>query len=241
MDGAFQAQVDLPDVRIVTERRRAKPVAKDPKQDETRRAWARGMLDGMLSQLRPGDICLDCGAGAGDLTLDLAETGATVFAIESDPANFDILTGKTKAFVNVHRVKARILPAPNADGDRPVVALAGAGPAARPQRPMAKRALIRDPDMVDLLTVTRDLIAGRVPVSLPESAGMWRPGRLALMRLNLGGEVLRLVPALHAAGHLAPVGCTLIHAPRGAAAAYDTMREAMAPGYARRKVIFDWC
>jgi hypothetical protein len=42
-----------------------------------RHAHARGLLQGILSMLREGDVVNDCGANVGDVTAPLAATGAT--------------------------------------------------------------------------------------------------------------------------------------------------------------------
>ena len=45
----------------------------------------------------PDDIAVDCGANVGDVTQLLAETGATVHAIEPDPVAFNQLSDR---FIN---------------------------------------------------------------------------------------------------------------------------------------------
>lgn len=57
-----------------------------------RHAGAHGMMQGILSMLKPGDIVLDCGANVGDVTGPLAKTGAQVHAYEPDPFAFGRLT-----------------------------------------------------------------------------------------------------------------------------------------------------
>ena len=59
-----------------------------------RAAMARGLLQGILSMLKPGDLVLDCGANVGAVTGPLAETGATVHAFEPDPFAFEKLKKK---------------------------------------------------------------------------------------------------------------------------------------------------
>ncbi len=53
-----------------------------------RAAHAKGLLQGIVSMLKPGDIVLDCGANLGTVTRPLAETGAVVHAFEPDPYAF---------------------------------------------------------------------------------------------------------------------------------------------------------
>lgn len=55
---------------------------------DLRYARAEGMLAGVVSMLRPGDVVVDCGANRGDVTAQLAASGAKVHAFEPDPYNF---------------------------------------------------------------------------------------------------------------------------------------------------------
>lgn len=55
---------------------------------DLRYARAEGMLAGVVSMLRPGDVVVDCGANRGDVTAQLAASGALVHAFEPDPYNF---------------------------------------------------------------------------------------------------------------------------------------------------------
>ncbi len=63
--------------------------------------FARGLLQGILSMLKPGDVVLDCGANVGDVTVPLAETGATVHAFEPDPFAFEQVSSRVKGLDNV--------------------------------------------------------------------------------------------------------------------------------------------
>ena len=56
-----------------------------------RAANAKGLLQGIVSMLKPGDIVLDCGANLGVVTDPLAATGAMVHAFEPDPYAFEKL------------------------------------------------------------------------------------------------------------------------------------------------------
>jgi FkbM family methyltransferase len=69
---------------------------------ELRQARALGVLQGVTSFLRPGDVAVDCGANCGDVTAVLAETGATVHAFEPDPFNFEKLQDRFAGAANVH-------------------------------------------------------------------------------------------------------------------------------------------
>jgi FkbM family methyltransferase len=69
---------------------------------DLRHARAEGMLAGVVSMLRPGDVAVDCGANRGDVTALLAATGAEVHAFEPDPYNIEKLTLRFAGVANVH-------------------------------------------------------------------------------------------------------------------------------------------
>ncbi|WP_135450448.1 FkbM family methyltransferase [Tabrizicola caldifontis] len=69
---------------------------------DLRHARAEGLLSGILSMLRPGDVVVDCGANQGDVTAPLAATGAVVHAFEPDPYNLAKLRDRFAGADNVH-------------------------------------------------------------------------------------------------------------------------------------------
>jgi FkbM family methyltransferase len=69
---------------------------------DLRYARAEGMLAGVVSMLRPGDVAVDCGANRGDVTAQLAASGAEVHAFEPDPYNIEKLTERFAGVANVH-------------------------------------------------------------------------------------------------------------------------------------------
>ena len=50
-----------------------------------RKSHADGLLSGIVSMLKPGDVVCDCGANVGDVTAQLATSGAHVHAFDPDP------------------------------------------------------------------------------------------------------------------------------------------------------------
>ena len=64
------------------------------------------------ADVRPGELVLDLGAGAGRLTTPLAESGARVRAVELDPAWAARLRDRFAAAPNVEVVEADLLAAP---------------------------------------------------------------------------------------------------------------------------------
>lgn len=75
--------------------------AKRRAERNLRHAHAKGLMQGILSMLRPGDVVLDCGANIGDVTLPLAETGAHVHAFEPDPFAFQKISKRVAGRENV--------------------------------------------------------------------------------------------------------------------------------------------
>lgn len=69
---------------------------------DLRHARAEGLLQGVVSMLRPGDVAVDCGANRGDVTAVLAASGATVHAFEPDPYNLEKLRERFRDVANVH-------------------------------------------------------------------------------------------------------------------------------------------
>ena len=66
-----------------------------------RHAFAQGLMQGILSMLRPGDVVLDCGANVGAVTGPLATTGAEVHSYEPDPYAFGVLSSVYSKVPNV--------------------------------------------------------------------------------------------------------------------------------------------
>ena len=79
-------------------------------QRDLRHARAEGLLQGVVSMLRPGDVAVDCGANRGDVTALLAATGATVHAFEPDPYNLAKLTERFADVPNVQLHAAAVGP-----------------------------------------------------------------------------------------------------------------------------------
>jgi FkbM family methyltransferase len=69
---------------------------------DLRYARAEGMLQGVVSMLRPGDVAVDCGANRGDVTAALAASGAEVHAFEPDPYSLEKLRERFDGVANVH-------------------------------------------------------------------------------------------------------------------------------------------
>lgn len=66
--------------------------AKKAQEWDARESYAKGLMQGILSMLEPGDVVIDCGANLGAVSGPLADTGATVHAFEPDPYTFGRLS-----------------------------------------------------------------------------------------------------------------------------------------------------
>ena len=66
-----------------------------------RRKQADGFLRGLKALLGPNHVVIDCGANIGEITCQLAPTGAEIHSFEPDPYSFSRLEGNCSAFENV--------------------------------------------------------------------------------------------------------------------------------------------
>lgn len=202
---------------------------------DLRYARAEGMLQGVLSMLRPGDVVVDCGANQGDVTGPLAETGAVVHAFEPDPYNFAKLAERFSGVANVHLHAAavgahagtvRLMRAANWD--------------AHPDLASVKSTIVAgghniaddgiDVPLIDFPAFLRGLIAAH--------------GRVAFVKMDIEGAELDLLDAMHGQGLFDAIQLTLAETherkfkdlrPRFAA-----MREAIAASYPASRVNLDW-
>lgn len=83
-------------------------------QNRFREKAAKREFNRVLASLNPSDIAIDLGANVGEFTVQLAQSGAQVFAIEPDPHAFSILQKATQQFSNVTLINAA---ASNQDGE----------------------------------------------------------------------------------------------------------------------------
>ena len=59
--------------------------------------------------LSPQDICIDCGANIGEITLKLASKGSIVYAFEPNPYAYSVLCERTSSFENVKPINKGVL------------------------------------------------------------------------------------------------------------------------------------
>jgi FkbM family methyltransferase len=67
----------------------------------SRNVAVRALFEKAVADLKPGDICIDCGANVGTITRQLASTGATIHAFEPDPDAFAALRTNVGHLKNV--------------------------------------------------------------------------------------------------------------------------------------------
>ena len=68
---------------------------------DARESYAKGLMQGILSMLEPGDVVIDCGANLGAVSGPLADSGAIVHAFEPDPYTFGRLSEALQGRENV--------------------------------------------------------------------------------------------------------------------------------------------
>lgn len=157
-------------------------------QRDLRHARAEGLLQGVASMLRPGDVAVDCGANRGDVTALLAASGATVHAFEPDP-------------YNVAKLTERFAEAPNVQ-----VHAAAVGPVVGSIRLMRAANWEANPD---LASVKSTVVAGGhniaegdgIEVALVDFPAFLRGlvadhGRVAFVKMDIEGAELDLLTAM---------------------------------------------
>ncbi|MBW3565563.1 MAG: FkbM family methyltransferase [Acidobacteria bacterium] len=65
-----------------------------------------------VERLKPGDVAIDCGANVGKYTVEMARSGATVYAFEPNPAAYEALVAATREFPLVKTFHAAVTATP---------------------------------------------------------------------------------------------------------------------------------
>lgn len=203
---------------------------------DLRHARAEGLLAGVVSMLRPGDVVVDCGANRGDVTEALAGSGATVHAFEPDPYNVaqlqDRFAGVSNvtlhaAAVGVEAGTVRLMRAANWDDDPDLASVkstvvAGGHNIAEGQG--------IDVAVIDFPAFLRGLLDAH--------------GRIAFVKMDIEGAELDLLSAMLDARLFDDIQLTVAETherkfkdlrPRFAA-----LREAIAAAYPPARVNLDW-
>ena len=203
-----------------------------------RAAAAKGLLQGIVSMLRSGDVVIDCGANMGAVTGPLAATGAEVHAYEPDPYAFGKLRAAVGALPNVtlhnaavgvedgtvHLMRARNFEEnPKGASVRSTVVPGG--------RQISEAAGDSIPvPLVDLPRVIRDLAA--------------RHGEVAFLKLDIEGAELALLERMLACDLFALVRLTVAETHerkfRDLAPRFAALRRTISARYPVTRVNLDW-
>jgi FkbM family methyltransferase len=205
-------------------------------QSELRVVRASGLLEGIVSMLRPGDVVVDCGANRGDVTAALAASGATVHAFEPDPYNVGKLTERFSdaANVKVHAsavgVQAgtvRLMRAANWDAN-PELASVKSTVVAGGQNIAEADGF--DVPMIDFPAFLRALVQTH--------------GRVAFVKMDIEGAELDLLDAMLSARLFDDVQLTVAetheHKFRDLRPRFAALREAIGAAFPRTRVNLDW-
>lgn len=207
-------------------------------QRNLRHAHAKGLMQGILSMLQPGDVVLDCGANVGDVCVPLAETGAIVHAFEPDPYAIGQIAKRVKKLPNVTLHQAavgttagtiQLMRAANFDDN--------------PQGGSVKSTVIKggrnidedtgnmiDVELMSLPDIIRDLVKSH--------------GRIALLKMDIEGAELELLELMLAENLFDNIGLTVAETHERKFAdlrpRFRALREAVGQKHPITKVNLDW-
>lgn len=200
--------------------------------------FARGLMQGILSMLKPGDVVFDCGANVGDVTQPLAETGAHVHAFEPDPYAFEQLSRRVGGFDNVtlHNVavgvtagSVRLMRAANFDDN--------------PKSGSVKSTVVTGGRMIDerdAATIEVEMIA--LPQMIRDMAATH--GEVAFVKMDIEGAELDLLEHMQAEGLFDMVGLTVAEPHenkfRDLRPRFAALRQAVTEVYPITRVNLDW-
>lgn len=203
-----------------------------------RAAFARGLMQGILSMLKPGDIVFDCGANVGDVTEPLAATGATVHAFEPDPFAFEQLSNRMadhpnvilhNAAVGVTAGRIRLMRAENFE--------------ANPKGGSVKSTIVpggRKIDEAEGAGIEVALLA--LPDLIREAAA--ERGEIAFLKMDIEGAELDLLELMHAEGLFDLIRLTVAetheHKFRDLRPRFHALRDAISAAHPITRVNLDW-
>lgn len=200
--------------------------------------FARGLMQGILSMLRPGDVVFDCGANVGDVCLPLSQTGATVHAFEPDPYAFSILSERLRDAPNVtlHNAAVGV-----EAGELHLMRAANFGE--NPKGGSVKSTLVKGGRNID----ERDDTAIPVQVvALPELIRDMaaQHGEVAFLKIDIEGAELDLLEHMQAEGLFEHVRLTVAETHeakfRELRPRFKALRAAVAEAHPVTKVNLDW-
>lgn len=203
-----------------------------------RAAHAKGLLLGICSMLKPGDVVLDCGANIGELTVPLAKTGATVHAYEPDPYAFGRLTKATQGMGNVTLHNAAV-----GTTDGSIKLMRADGFDANPKGASVKSTIISGGRKIEEQgenTIDVDL------VSLPEVIAnlTTQHGEIAFLKMDIEGAELDILELMLEKDLFAKVRLTVAETHENKFKAlrprFKDLRAKVGEAYPKSKVNLDW-
>jgi len=199
-------------------------------------ARAKGLMQGILSMLKPDDLVLDCGANVGEITEVLAKTGAQVHAFEPDPFCFGKLTKRFKKADNVtlHNVAVgttdgviQLMRADNFDEN--------------PRGASVKSTVIsggRKIDEVDTIEVKLMDLPAFIAEKTKDGA------EVAFLKMDIEGAELDLLEHMQASGQFEDIRLTVAetheHKFKELRPRFETLRANITEQYPITKVNLDW-
>lgn len=203
-----------------------------------RAARAQGLMQGIVSMLKPGDVVLDCGANLGNVTAPLAATGAHVYAFEPDPYAFEQLQRRFQGVANVTLHNAavgpeagsiRLMRADNFD-DNPKGASVKSTVISGGRRIDEDEANSIEVELIDLPAFIDGIVAEH--------------GEVAFLKMDIEGAELDLLEVMHARGQLNPIRLTVAETHekkfKHLAERFAALRAAIGEAYPVTKVDLDW-
>jgi FkbM family methyltransferase len=203
-----------------------------------KRVRAQGVLQGVISMLRPGDIVFDCGANVGDVTAQLIGSGAHIHAFEPDPVAFARLSDR---FLGAANVTLHNVAVATRDGDATLIRASDFAddPTARTSRStiVAGGHLMADHGETTAPVKTIDL-----PRLIRETVS--QHGEIALLKLDIEGAELEILEALEQQDLFDAVRLTIVETHQGKFPAlrprFKALRKRIAQGYPATKVNLEW-
>lgn len=203
-----------------------------------RAARAQGLMQGIVSMLKPGDVVLDCGANLGNVTAPLAATGAHVHAFEPDPYAFEKLLRRFQGVPNVTLHNAavgpkagsiRLMRADNFE-DNPKGASVKSTVISGGRRIDEDEANSIEVELIDLPAFIDGIVAEH--------------GEVAFLKMDIEGAELELLEVMHERGQLDPIRLTVAETHekkfKHLADRFAALRDTFGQTYPVTKVDLDW-
>ena len=203
-----------------------------------RAAWAEGFLTAVSGMLKPGDLAIDCGANAGDVSARLLERGAEVIAFDPEPWAAERLEKRFadeprfrlfNAAVGTSNGEVRLMRASNFAQDEALGSVKSTVVSGGRMIDEADGQTIPVPQ-IDFVDFLRRQIAER--------------GEIAFLKMDIEGAELDLIPAMDAAGLFHSIRCTVVETHerkfRDRREDFVQLRERIAQKYVRSHVNLDW-